>query len=51
MLDADGPTGKLAASPGFAPGPTVSETAMLRLHHEAILNGRSGRFCPFDNCL
>ena len=27
---------KLAASPGFAPGPSGSKPGMLRLHHEAM---------------
>src|SRR5919109_777596 len=37
---------KLAASPGFAPGPPVSETGALLIMQRG--NGRPERFCPSD---
>jgi hypothetical protein len=38
--------GKLAASPGFAPSPPVSETGALLIMQRG--NGRPERFCPSD---
>ena len=37
---------KLAASPGIAPRPPVSETGALLVMQRG--NGRPGRFCPLD---
>src|ERR1051325_10309643 len=37
---------KLAASPGFAPSPPISETGALLIMQRG--NGRPERFCPSD---